>query len=193
VKASHHGVPGPGGELTGDNCSRRGSGAGQGARKGERRVEEAAGAAGQSRAGAGLRIVDLGSGVAGPDDQRGDCDTHPSPVNLPRSVEQLRGPGCPGQADQRGSPERGLGRPSQRLRTAKKVLLQLQPLTAIQQNNFTPQPAPSRAPITLTVCVTICPSTTSRQHYFHRTAPLYMRGAIIFRVLLRSGELVAPP
>ena len=62
----------------------------------------------------------------------------------------------------------------------------LQPLTSIQQSIFTPQPAPSRAPITLTVCVTICPSTTSRQHYSHRTDPLYMRGTIIFRSLLRS-------
>jgi hypothetical protein len=86
-----------------------------------------------------------------------------------------------------GYPEATPRLPRSYLRPRKKAV-DLQPLTAIQQNNFTPQPAPCRAPITLTVCVTICPSTTSRQHYFHRTAPLYMRGAIIFRSL--AGELV---
>ena len=79
-----------------------------------------------------------------------------------------------------------LSRLNQRHRTVKISAVDLQPLTSIQQNNFTSQPAPSRTPITLTVCATICPSTTSRQHYFHRTAPLYMRGAIIFCSLLRS-------
>jgi hypothetical protein len=57
----------------------------------------------------------------------------------------------------------------------------LQALTAIQQNNFTPQAPHSRGPLTLTVCVTTHPSTTSRQHYFHRTAPVYMERSIYFR------------
>src|ERR1035437_126763 len=57
----------------------------------------------------------------------------------------------------------------------------LQALTTIQQNNLTPQPPPARGPITLTVCVTPHLSTTSRQHYFHRTAPLYMERRIYFR------------
>jgi hypothetical protein len=43
----------------------------------------------------------------------------------------------------------------------------------VQQNNFTPQPPPARAPITLTVRVTPHLSATSRQHCFHRTVPLY--------------------
>jgi hypothetical protein len=68
----------------------------------------------------------------------------------------------------------------------EKRAVDLQALTAIQQNNFTPQPAPSRTPITLTVCATICPSTTSRQHYSHRAAPLYMRGAIIILSILED-------
>src|ERR1017187_9708401 len=72
-------------------------------------------------------------------------------------------------------------------------LVDLHPLTAIQQNNFTPQPALSRATITLTVCVTHCPSTTSRQHYFHRTAPLYMERRIYFRSPLRGWQLATPP
>ena len=72
-----------------------------------------------------------------------------------------------------------LSRLTQKAPHREKSAVDLQPLTAIQQNNFTPQLATSPAPITLTVCVTICPSTTSRQHYFHRTAPLYMRGTII--------------
>jgi hypothetical protein len=54
----------------------------------------------------------------------------------------------------------------------------LQALTTIQQNNFTPQSPPARGPITLMVCVTPHLSTTSRQHYFHRTAPLYMERRI---------------
>src|SRR5208283_3408122 len=56
----------------------------------------------------------------------------------------------------------------------KKSLVDLQALTTIQQNNLTPQPPHSRDPITLTVCVTTHPSTTSRQHHFHQSAPLYM-------------------
>ena len=68
----------------------------------------------------------------------------------------------------------------------EKRAVDLQPLTAIQQKNFTPNPAHSRAPITLTVCVTICPSTTSRQRNSHRTTPLYMRGVINF--LIRIGK-----
>src|ERR1039457_4894562 len=55
----------------------------------------------------------------------------------------------------------------------KESPVDLQPLTTIQQNNFTPQPPHSRDPITLTACVTTHPSTTSRQHHFHRSAPLY--------------------
>jgi hypothetical protein len=58
--------------------------------------------------------------------------------------------------------------------------IDLQPLTTIQQNNFTPQPPHSRDPLTLTICVTTYPSTTSRQHYFHRTPPLYMERRIYF-------------
>jgi hypothetical protein len=68
-----------------------------------------------------------------------------------------------------------------------------QPLTTIQQNNLTPQPPLSRDPITLTVCVTPRPSTTSRQHYFHRTAPLNMKGRIYFRSPRRSWQLTTPP
>ena len=70
----------------------------------------------------------------------------------------------------------------------KKSPVDLQELTAIQQNNFTPQPPPSRGPITLTVCVTPHPSTTSRQHYFQRTAPLYMERRIYFRSNIFGGE-----
>jgi hypothetical protein len=66
--------------------------------------------------------------------------------------------------------------------------IDLQPLTAIQQNNFTPQPLLACGPITLTVCVTPHPSTTSRQHYFHRTAPLYMERRIYFRRTVFGGE-----
>src|ERR1039458_2344700 len=61
----------------------------------------------------------------------------------------------------------------------------LQALTTIQQNSFTPQPPHSRDPLTLTVCVTAHPSTTSRQHYFHRTVPLYMEG----RILIVQGSV----
>ena len=60
----------------------------------------------------------------------------------------------------------------------KKSAVDLQALTTIQQNNITSQRAPARVPITLTVCVTPHPSTTSRQHYFHGTAPLYMERRI---------------
>src|ERR1039457_2810629 len=62
----------------------------------------------------------------------------------------------------------------------KESPVDLQPLTTIQQNNSTPQPPHSRDPITLTVCVTTHPSTTSRQHHFHRTALLYMERRIFF-------------
>src|ERR1039457_3598258 len=55
----------------------------------------------------------------------------------------------------------------------KESPVDLQPLTTIQQNNLTPQPPLSRDPITLTVCATTHPSTTSRQHHFHQSAPLY--------------------
>jgi hypothetical protein len=72
----------------------------------------------------------------------------------------------------------------------EKSVVDLQALTAIQQNNFTPQPAPFRAPITLTVCVTICPSTTSCQHCFHRTAPLYMERRNYFSQ--PASRLVSP-
>ena len=68
----------------------------------------------------------------------------------------------------------------------KKSPVDLQPLTTIQQNNSIPQPPHSRAPITLTVCVTTHPSTTSRQHCFHRTAPLYMERRIFFRSPVRK-------
>jgi hypothetical protein len=64
------------------------------------------------------------------------------------------------------------------LRTPKESSVDLQALTTIQQNNFTPQLPRSRDPITLTVCVTAHPSTTSRQDHFHRTVPLYMEGRI---------------
>ena len=64
----------------------------------------------------------------------------------------------------------------------------LQPLTTIQQNDFTSQPPPARDPITLTVCVTTRPSTTSRQHYFHRTAPLYMERRIFFATRFEAGN-----
>ena len=88
---------------------------------------------------------------------------------------------------QHALPSTGLGNtPEPKAPHREKSAVDLQPLTAIQHSNFTPEPATSCAPITLTVSVTICPSTTSRQHCFHRTAPLYMRGAIIFRSLLRS-------
>ena len=60
----------------------------------------------------------------------------------------------------------------------KESPVDLQPLTTIQQNNLTPQPPHSHDPITLTVCVTTHPSTTSRQHHFHQSAPLYMEGRI---------------
>src|ERR1035437_9452485 len=63
----------------------------------------------------------------------------------------------------------------------KESPVDLQPLTTIQQNNFTPQPPLACGPITLTLCVTPHPSSTSRQHYFHRTAPLYMERRIYFR------------
>src|ERR1017187_1559773 len=53
-------------------------------------------------------------------------------------------------------------------------------MTTIQQNNFTPQPPPARDPITLTVCVTTHPSTTSRQHYCTEPLPHIWRGAFIF-------------
>jgi hypothetical protein len=68
----------------------------------------------------------------------------------------------------------------------KKSAVDLQALTTIQQNNLTSQRAPARVSITLTVCVTPHPSTTSRQHYFHRTAPLYMKRRIFFRNALQS-------
>src|ERR1035441_6193354 len=61
-------------------------------------------------------------------------------------------------------------------------------LTTIQQNNFTPQPPPASDPITLTVCVTPRPSTTSRQHYLHRTVPLYMERRIYFLSLFEIGR-----
>src|ERR1039457_177730 len=48
----------------------------------------------------------------------------------------------------------------------KKSAVDLQALTTIQQNNFASQPPPARVPITLTICVTPHPSTTSRQHFF---------------------------
>ena len=63
-------------------------------------------------------------------------------------------------------------------RDRKKSAIDLQALTTIQQNNFTPQLPPARGPITLTVCVTPHPSTTSRQHYSRRTVPLYMERRI---------------
>jgi hypothetical protein len=66
--------------------------------------------------------------------------------------------------------------------TGKKSPADLQALTATQQNNFTPQPPLACGPITLTVCVTQHISTTSRQHYFHQTAPLYMERRILNRV-----------
>jgi hypothetical protein len=69
----------------------------------------------------------------------------------------------------------------------KESAIGLQPLTTIQQNNFTPQLPQSRDPITLTVCVTTHPSTTSRQHHFHRAAPLYMKRRIY---LCRPGVLL---
>src|SRR5664279_3336447 len=69
----------------------------------------------------------------------------------------------------------------------KKSCVDLQPLTTIQQNNLTPQPHHSPDPLTLTVCVTTPPSTTSRQHYFHRTAPLYMERRIYFRRSVFGG------
>src|ERR1039458_4059673 len=75
----------------------------------------------------------------------------------------------------------------------KKGPADLQALTTIQQNNFTPQPPPARDSLTLTVCVTPHPSTTSRQHCFHRTAPLYMERRIYFRSPLRGWELATPP
>jgi hypothetical protein len=62
----------------------------------------------------------------------------------------------------------------------KKSPVDLQAFTTIQQNNFSPQLPLACGPITLTVCVTPHPSTTSRQHYFHRTAPLYMKRRIYF-------------
>src|ERR1039458_6034534 len=68
----------------------------------------------------------------------------------------------------------------------KERPIDLQALTTIQQNNFTPQPPHSRDPLTLTVCVTTHPSITSRQHYFHPTAPLYMERRICFRRPLQS-------
>ena len=68
----------------------------------------------------------------------------------------------------------------------KKSAVDLQALTTIQQNNFASQPPPARVPITLTVYVTSHPSTTSRQHFFHRTAPLYMKRRIFFRSALQS-------
>jgi hypothetical protein len=64
----------------------------------------------------------------------------------------------------------------------------LQALTAIQQNNLASQPPPARVPITLTVCVTPHPSTTSRQHFFHRTAPLYMKRRIFSAARFRVGD-----
>ena len=63
----------------------------------------------------------------------------------------------------------------------KKSPADLQTLTTIRQNNFTHQPPLARGPITLTVCVTTHASTTSRQHYLHRTVPLYMERRIYFR------------
>jgi hypothetical protein len=72
-------------------------------------------------------------------------------------------------------------------RQPKKRPADLQALTTIQQNNFTPKTPPVRNPLTLTLCVTPHPSTTSRQHYFHRTAPLYMKRRIYFRSPLRGG------
>src|ERR1035437_4532741 len=69
----------------------------------------------------------------------------------------------------------------------KKCPADLQALTTIQQDNFTPQPPPARGPITLTLCVTPHPSTTSRQHYFHRTAPLYMERRIFWSYVF-GGE-----
>jgi hypothetical protein len=60
----------------------------------------------------------------------------------------------------------------------KESPVDLQPLRKIQQNNLTPQPPHSRGPITLTVCVTMHPSTTSRQHHLHQNAPLYMERRI---------------
>src|ERR1019366_3712781 len=77
--------------------------------------------------------------------------------------------------------------------THKKRPVDLQPLTTIQQNNFTPQPPHAGGPITLTVCVTPHPSTTSRQHYFHRTAPLYMERRIYFRSPHRGWYLATAP
>ena len=62
-----------------------------------------------------------------------------------------------------------------------------QPLATTQVNNLSPQPPHSRNPITLTVCVTSRPSTTSRQHHFHPTVTLYMERRIYFRRRVRQG------
>jgi len=75
----------------------------------------------------------------------------------------------------------------------KKSPVELQALTTIQQNNFTPKPPLARGPITLTVCVTPCPSSTSRQHCFHQTAPLYIERRIYFRRPLRGESKVQSP
>src|ERR1017187_7659657 len=88
-----------------------------------------------------------------------------------------------------GLSEFALGQNSNNL---KESPVDLQPLTTIQQNNFTPQPPHPRDPITLTACVTTHPSTTSRQHHFHRSAPLYMERRIFFRSPVRSLQVKGP-
>jgi hypothetical protein len=71
------------------------------------------------------------------------------------------------------------------LRSSPKISpIDWQALTTIQQNNFIPEPPPARDPITLTVCVTPHPSTTSRQHGFRRMVSVYMKKRIYFRSAL---------
>ncbi len=91
-------------------------------------------------------------------------------------------PICTCAANRVQSPRSKVGLGAVRTQSQKKPV-DLQPLTAIQQNSFTPKPPPARNPITLTVCVTPHASTASRQHYFHRTVPLYMERRIYFAVL----------
>ena len=77
-----------------------------------------------------------------------------------------------------------------RVIASKKVAVGQQRFTTNQQSGLTLKAPRSRGPITLIICATACPSTTSIQHCFHFGPPLYMKRRIFSAA---QFEVAGPP